>query len=216
MKILPPLLLSNSTIVTDGAAYLAAAQEAEEEISVCTIHEATWRQENFSQLRCREVVFDHCIFEGCTFAKSEFRDVIFRNCDLSNCDFSDSYWNRCVLLSCKGIGFQLLNSLWQDITVQDCNFQYSNISECKWKDVKLVASDFRNANLTECKWARLTLEDIHFQHASFFKTPLKGLDLRQCEITNLIVSGNEWPGAIITSLQAIEVAKFLGVVIKDD
>lgn len=82
MKILSPLLLSERILVSDAAAYLTAVQEAEEELFACNIQEAMWCTENFSQLRCREVVFEHCIFEGCTFAKSEFRDVVFQNCRL--------------------------------------------------------------------------------------------------------------------------------------
>ena len=74
--------------------------------------------------------------------------------------------------------------------------EHGNITACKMKDIQVLRTDF-------------TL-------ASFFKTPLKGIDFTECTIDRITVSEelSELKGAIINPYQAVELAKFLGVIIK--
>ena len=46
------------------------------------------------------------------------------------------------------------------------------------------------------------------------KTPLKGVDLRTCTIEGIRLSGEELRGCIVTESQAIQLARFLGLVIE--
>ena len=52
--------------------------------------------------------------------------------------------------------------------------------------------------------------------ASFFKTPLKGMDFTTCDIKGLVLSDecSEVRGAVMDLYQAAELAKRLGIVIK--
>ena len=50
--------------------------------------------------------------------------------------------------------------------------------------------------------------------ADFTGTSLKGIDLTEDEIEGLLVSGPELRGAIVTPLQACDLARLLGLIIR--
>lgn len=58
---------------------------------------------------------------------------------------------------------------------------------------------FENCNLTR-------IELLH--------TSLKDIDLRSCLIEGLKISGNELKGAVVTEIQALELVRFLGVIVE--
>ena len=53
--------------------------------------------------------------------------------------------------------------------------------------------------------------------ASFFKTPMGGLDLTSCQIDGLVLSqaGEELRGLIVDPMQAAVLARRLGIVIRE-
>ena len=57
-----------------------------------------------------------------------------------------------------------------------------------------------------------------FNTADFFKTPLKGVDFTNCDIDHICISDNwsELRGLIVNPFQAAELAKFLGVTVRDE
>ena len=72
----------------------------------------------------------------------------------------------------------------------------------------------RTANLTGCKLRAFDPGDADLTEASFFGTPLAGVDLRHACIDRLVVEGRELAGAIVTEPEAAQLARLLGLVIR--
>ena len=64
---------------------------------------------------------------------------------------------------------------------------------------------------------QIELSRCSFVQAEFFKTPLKGIDFTDCTLDGIRLSEgkSELKGAIVSSYQAAELARLLGVIIKE-
>ena len=71
--------------------------------------------------------------------------------------------------------------------------------------------------MASCQWKQVELLDCSLSGVSFFQTPLSGLDLTSCRLEGLILSqdGGELRGAVVDRWQAAELAKRMGLVIKE-
>lgn len=162
------------------------------------------------------VTFDNCQLIQCTFEKASFIDVIFKNCDFSNSNFSEGYFNRCEFISCKFVGANLQDSNQQHISILECNFHYANFQNTSFSHVHIKDSDMSQANISECKLKSWSLDNTRFANTQFFKTPLKGIDFSHSEIDGIILSDQfvELQGAKVNTVQAVNLAKLLGVIVK--
>ena len=103
-----------------------------------------------------------------------------------------------------------------DVFITDSNLSFVNLDESKIQNLKVQDSDFSSATLTQCKLKNIVFDNNQLVRTSFFKTPLKGIDLRTCELSGLIVSleCTELKGAVVTMFQAAELSRLMGLVIK--
>ncbi|WP_187389319.1 pentapeptide repeat-containing protein [Acetobacterium wieringae] len=102
----------------------------------------------------------------------------------------------------------------ENFLATDSSFQYANFSKAKLKALEISQCDFSEATISECKLTQIKLDDVNFSQTSFFKTPLKGLDFTSCQIDGLIVSIEALSGAVVTTFQAAELAKLMGLIVR--
>ncbi len=214
MKILKPNIVKELEPVEDPLQFIRASQMDETDIAAKLIKDVSFENADLSKLCFKEVAFENCRFITCSFSKTDFIDVTMRSCDFSNSDMDEGYFNRCELVSCKGVGVNLQYASLQNLTVSDCNFQYANTDSAKIKNVSVVNSDISHASVTECKLSNLELDGVKLISTNFFKTLLKDIDFTKSRIEGILVSGEELKGAIVNSVQASELAKLLGLIIK--
>ena len=74
----------------------------------------------------------------------------------------------------------------------------------------------KSAVFSQCRVKEVSWDRAGLSGASFFKTPLRGMDFTTCEIGGLVLSDGceELRGAVVDLYQAAELAKRLGLVIK--
>lgn len=99
----------------------------------------------------------------------------------------------------------------------ECSLKYVNFTSSKLSKCEIRESDLSEAFFASCSLKQVILEKSQFINTEFFKTPLKGLDFSTCILEGISISteGNELKGAIVNVYQAADLAKLLGVVIKD-
>jgi uncharacterized protein YjbI with pentapeptide repeats len=104
----------------------------------------------------------------------------------------------------------------KDVLFSESNFTYSNFGHSKLQKMIFSSSDFSNAYLAECKLKEMEINDVSFNGCDFFKTPLRGIDLRNSRIDGLLISDGfkELEGVTVDLYQAAGLARFLGVNIK--
>ena len=137
----------------------------------------------------------------------------FEDCDFSNCGFLDTVWNRCIITGCKGDGGKFISSHWRDCTVKDSAFRYGNFSKSLWTRSSVTGCDLREASLAEARLGGMDPHRTNFQGVDFFRTPLKDVDLSDCQIQGITVSESlqELRGVCINPGQAVDLVPLMGV-----
>ena len=103
------------------------------------------------------------------------------------------------------------------VTAAQCNFQYVNFDHSVFNYIQAKECDFGRSTLSACTFKEFSVKDSRFVDTNLFQTRLRGMDFTQCELAGITVSdtNTELEGAIVTSWQAVELARLLKVVIKE-
>lgn len=214
MKIQLPVLPCDPVCPDAPLRWIEQAHREEIPLRGMKIRGGVFHSLDLNGLAVKETVFENCEFIGTALEKADFTDVTFRSCNLSNALLRDSYMNRCRLSSCKGVGLGLPEGFLQNIIIENSNFQYANFDSAEMKNIAITGSDFTAANLSHCRLTNFFPKETRLISVNFFKTPLKGIDLTDCPIDGLILSGEELKGAIVTAYQAADLARLLGLIVK--
>lgn len=188
----------------------------EEKISDLYFSKGVVRQVNKPYLSINNCTFKQQIFNECQLKSAQLTDIRFENCDLSNVSFTGTTFYRVEFISCKllGTGFPeaTLNHVW----MEHCYGQYINLSMTKMRTVRFSHCDFRNASLNDSKLIPAAFDNCELLEADFSHTSLKGIDLRSSRITGIQLNIADLKGAIVSSLQAMDLLPLLGVKVEDD
>lgn len=214
--IMEPWLPKEFLDIKKDTEFLALAVRDEIQVREMKFIDVKGEEQHFSRSCFSKVIFEGCSFLNCSFEKGEFTDVVFKSCNFSNADFSDGYFNRCQMISSKGVGAKFSGSTIQNMVFSDCNLEYGNFDSSKFEKVRFCDTTLSHGAISQCKCKDISFQKVCFHGASFFKTPLKGMDFTSSDITGLVLSDEcmELKGAVVDLYQAAELAKHLGVLIK--
>lgn len=170
---------------------------------------------SFTRLGFSKVVFDHCRLSGCDFSNSDFIDVVFDSCDLSGCRFREGYFQRVEFNQVKAVGTGFGEAVFKNLSVKESNLSYASFAKSKFERA-YVSGELHDASFSECVLKSFMFENADLTRADFFKTPLKGQDLRSCRIDGIVVSDglSELRGAVVDMYQAAALAMRLGLEVK--
>ena len=74
--------------------------------------------------------------------------------------------------------------------------------------------NLRGAALGECKLKENKWDDCNLMQAQLFRTSLKNVDFRTCNIDGITVEKEDLQGMIVNEFQAIDLSKILGIIVK--
>lgn len=217
MKIIKPKIPPELLAVGNFLLYSTEFREEEQEIKGISVCDHYIEHANVSPICLQGAVFKKCVFKDCDFEKSSFVDVIFDGCDFSNSNLKNTYLNRCEFISCKCIGMDICDSTLKDLLLQDSNFQYASFDHSSMNGVYAVSSDFTSALISEVKIKNFQSKDSQFIGTNFFKTALKSLDFTESIFAGIVVSDQmlELRGCIVNQFQTVDIAKMMGVIVKE-
>lgn len=217
-KFLIPILGQVQEEILEDGDKLFERKTEDEAVRSVLIRNLQMNNEDLSHMRFSSVVFENCIFQDCSFEKGEFTDVAMRSCDFSNCSFEDSYFNRMEFRASKAVGTKFSGSTMLHTSIWDCNFNYANFDSSKLEYFRVSDSQLQGSFFTQCRCKVVEWNRVSLNQASFFKTSMKGMDFTGSSIMGLMLSedGKEIKGAVVDLYQAAELAKYLGVIIKND
>lgn len=189
-----------------------------EELPVSNITSSTQQIENgnFESLDLRTGVLENSAFHGCSFEKSSFQNIIFESCDFSNSSFRESYFENCQFLHCKCVGTDFCETVMKKTVFERSQFRYSCFDQSKMTDVLFQQVDLREASFSEVQLKRFTAKECQFIRNNFFHTALAGVDFTENEFAAPTVScpPTELKGAVVSAMQAVNLAGLLGLVVK--
>lgn len=183
------------------------------------IEDLIFREIDLSSQRLPELIGSSLLLERVSFANSEIRsthwtDMRLVRCDLSNAIFRNFTATRVEFVDCKLVGLNAPACKWQDVLLDHCDARFAQLSEGRVRHC-----EFRSTQLRESALNRIDLEGTQFhdtvlRQADLAGTSLQNIDLRSCDIEGISLRAEDLRGAIVTAAQAMEVVRFLGVVIR--
>jgi len=211
VRVAPPILEAqqHSTIT------LLEWLEKEETISDLLFCKNKEEEINVSHKSIKNCTFQYQTFSECQFNSSQLTDIRFEYCDLSNISFAESSLYRVEFISCKLLGTNLSGTTLNHILLHDCNASYINLAMSKMNQVRFTNSLFRNGIFHDCRLTSVAFDSCDLVETDFSHTPLRGIDLRTSRISRLTLNISDLKGAIITSLQTMDLLPLLGVIIED-
>ena len=160
--------------------------------------------------------FQQCNLPESRFQKSYLRDVVFDRCDLSCCNFTRANLTRVQFIDCRLTGAIFAGCYCSDLQMIRCRAPYSNFTQAKLHHVTFTGCDLHEAAIDDCKVGKdaLHFSDCDLTDASLSHTSMNGLDLSDSQIDGIAVTLPELKGAIVSPIQACELSKLLGIIIK--
>ena len=161
--------------------------------------------------------FEGCRFLHCAFSPGQIKWLSFVDCAFEKCEFSGARMagvtlRRCLWRDCRGVGLDLSGALHHmalpGLPVQLHRFGPGAAEGCMHRAKRPVA-----AALLETEVKALALREVSLRGAEIGGTPLAGVDLRSCDIQGIKVDVENLRGAVVTPVQACELARLMGLVI---
>ncbi len=203
----------------------------EQEVSTSTLQELLEKEETVSNL-----IFSKGREEGISKSYKSFKNCTFRNQTFSECKFRSSQaWQiyglrtatcpiyllqkaslyRVEFIACKLLGTNLSETTMNHVLLHDCNASYINLAMSKMNQVRFSHCHFRNGSFNDCRFSSVAFDSCDLVEADFSHAPLRGIDLRTSRIGGITLNISDLKGAVITSLQAMDLLPLLGVIIED-
>lgn len=162
--------------------------------------------------------FSGCAFPACVLRGSHFTDVTFRNCDLSNADLSGCSFQRVEFLDCKLVGANLSEATLQHVAFERCKAEFANFALARLRYVGFSRGIMRGVVFDECRFEKVVFSHCDLTQGEFRRTRLSGLSLADSDIRGIRVGeveSFELKGLKISALQAVDLARMLGVEIEE-
>ena len=113
------------------------------------------------------------------------------------------------------MGTSWLENYFYHVYFEENRMNYANFSGSQMKEIAFQNCNLQEANVEEVKAKHLSLQNCNLMASSFFHTSLKDIDLTTCDIEGITVGLEEIKGTIVNPMQALDLSKLLGIVIKD-
>lgn len=165
-------------------------------------------------LRGSNLIFHRVSFNNCEIASTRLADARFTECDLSNAQLRSFEATRVEFLSCKLVGINALACRWQHVLLDHCDARFGQFSEGRIRHSELRATQLREAALGRVDLEATRFIDVVLRQADLANTRLAGLDLSTCDLEQISTRIEDLRGAIVSAAQAMELSRFLEVVIK--
>jgi len=169
----------------------------------------------------RQLIFSGVTFMRCRFPEADLSGCEFSGCTFISCDFSgarlgDTYFSRCTLRSVKAVGTHFTRAILRDVTIHGCVMTLANFSGAKWDHVTAEQSQFGEASLAEIQMRGAAITECDLRRAEIFRTSLKGMDLRDCQLDGIALSESMWElrGATVDETQAAALVRRMGVIVR--
>lgn len=210
VRIQPPLL-SPDLEEEELCLGLAQADAEDEPITDCLFTGDC--SDDFYKIEILGCRLDHCRLSG-RLDRCYIRDTVFDTCDLSNIDLSGAILRRVSFRSCKLLGSKFAEARLDHVLFSDCPMQLTNLTLTSLKNVGFESCNLENGSLQEIKSSGLYFKNCRLTAASLFRTSLRAMDLTTDEISGIQVALDDLKGAVVTPLQACELAGLLGLIVK--
>ena len=132
----------------------------------------------------------------------------------NNVSFSGGSIHRAQFINCKLIGTRFDECSFKNVLFENILGKYSNFSYSKIVSVNFIECNMIESIFQEVKLDKVTFDNCNFTNGFFNKTFLGKMDLTTCDITGIDVDISNIYGTTVTTMQALDLSRLLGLNIK--
>jgi uncharacterized protein YjbI with pentapeptide repeats len=165
----------------------------------------------FEYVSCKRVSFNHT-----SLTLAQLFDVRLDGCDLAGAEWEKAHLRRVELIGCRLVGLRLSAASLEDVQLVKCNAELARFWDCSFKAARFDHCVLREASFADSDLSGVIFRDCDLSQADLRNTKLKGADLRGSTLVGVQVGIKELQGAIVTPIQAIQLAGLLGVTVQEE
>jgi uncharacterized protein YjbI with pentapeptide repeats len=164
-------------------------------------------------------VFESCILNRMSFARSKLTDLRLRDVRLVECDFANAEATgmkvtRVEFLNCRLTGLRAVEAECQDLLIADgdagyAQFRFGTFTTSEFKNCNFGEADFCNSDLHGA-----ILKDCELKNVDMTGARLEGADFRGSRVEGLLATASDLKGAIVDPAQAMIFAEIMGLRIR--
>jgi len=158
--------------------------------------------------------FDRVSFARCEVGSVKWSDVRLVGCDLSNARFRHFEATRVEFVRCKLVGMNAVGCRWQDVLLEECDASLIQLSDARLERWEARGTQLREAAINSAELKGVRWREVNLREADLAETSLQDVDLRGCELEGITLKVEDLRGAIVSAPQAMELARFLGLVVR--
>ena len=158
--------------------------------------------------------------EGCRIVDCRLENGLdLTNCLLEHCDLSNLKAERCGIhgikfVDCRLTGASFAECDFRDVTFTDCAARYLNCFGASFRNCLFERCDCREGVFAQTGWRRSRIEECVLMGADCSQLTADRLDLSDSMIEGALFSPERLKGIVVSSLQAVSLAKMLGLEVK--
>lgn len=195
--------------------YESIVEDEDQMFDGIEINDAVFRDTDLSRLISYSSIIKNSNLSDNEFDGADLTDTRFINCDFSNSIFSGASIHNVEFVNCKMIGVSFDESRMKNIKFYESLLNLSSISESKLENVMFEAARLVTADFFNNKFKNIGFENCDLTESRFIDTSLAGVDISSSHFESLSVKREDLEGCIVSSVQAIQMAAMLGLVVKD-
>jgi len=167
-----------------------------------------------ASIRGYNLVFDRVSFANCEIALLQLFDARLIGCDLSNTMLRAFEATRVEFIDCKLTGLNAFACRLEDVLIDRSDARFAQLSEGRLRRSEIISSDLSEAALNGMTFEATQLKNVILRKADLADANLSGFDLTTCDIAAISLRAQDLRGAIVTPAQAMDLARFLELVIR--
>lgn len=97
----------------------------------------------------------------------------------------------------------------------ECNLHYANFSGSRYKQTIYKKCDIGSSSFIQCGFKKTLFEHCSLVDSEFYNTSLDGMNFATSEIDGIGVTQDLLKGAIVSTDQALQLVKLLGLIVDE-
>jgi uncharacterized protein YjbI with pentapeptide repeats len=175
---------------------------------------------NLGKQAAAGVVFDQVVLRrvsmgGTRLPDMRMSDALLEASDLSGVQALKARWYRDEFVGCRLTGMQLFTFHGVDIFFRECSMENAMFTAGRFKSVRFERCNLRGMLMEKMDLAGTVFRNCDMAGADLSGSGLKGVDFRGSDLSGLRVEGRQLRGTLIDSLQAVQIASLLGIIVQD-
>ncbi len=159
-------------------------------------------------------VLERVQLAGGRFGSAVWKDVRLTGCDLANLRAHRLALVRVELIDCRLTGFSATALDWQDVLIRNGDVRYAQFQGGKFRSCEFDGCNWQEADLQNADLAGSVFRSCSLARADLHGAKLQDTDFRKSEVEGMLVGMGDLRGAIVEPVQAMILARVLGLQIK--